>query len=65
MPFCIVSYFIQSLQKHLVIDRIEFVKIILVKLMICHFIRLKYYYLGPSKNSYILIQNRSKIEMLL
>ena len=36
-------------------NKVEFVKIILIKLKICYFIKLKYCYLKFFKNNYILI----------
>lgn len=46
-------------------DRLRYDKIILlIKQIICYLVRLKYFYLGFSKNNYILIQNWLKIVML-
>lgn len=44
-----------SFEKYLAINKVEFIKIILIKLNICHLIRLKYYHLRLSKNNCILV----------
>lgn len=65
MACCIISNLVQSLQIHLVFNKIEFKKIILLMLIVCYLVRLKYYYLGFLKNNYMLKQNWSNIKMLL
>lgn len=46
---------------YFVINKRRYAKIILMKLIICHWIKLRYYYLEFTKKNY----NKSKIEILL
>ena len=64
MPHCMVSSLVQSLQTHLVIDKVGFAKIILLRLTVYHLMRLKRYHSGPSKNNFILEQNWSNVKFL-
>ena len=54
IPHCIISSSVQGLLMYLVNDKVRFAKIISLKLMICHLVRLKYCHLRPSKNNYML-----------
>ena len=45
-------------------DRVGFVEMISVRLMVCHFVSLRRCHSGPSKDSCMLIQNWSKVEAL-
>lgn len=63
--FCyIVSSLIQSLRMHLVVDKLRFAKMILLRLMVCYLVRLKRYYLELSKNNGIFKQNWSNVHNL-
>ena len=64
MPCYMVSSSVQSLQTHLVVDKVGFAKMILLRLTICHLVRLKRCHLKLSKNDYMLEQNWSNIELL-
>ncbi len=49
----------------LVIDKIGLAKMILLRLIVCHLMRLKRYHSEPLKNDCTYKQNWSKVEVLL
>lgn len=60
MPHCMVSSLVQSLQTNSVVEKLRFAKMISIKLMVCYLVRLKYCYLGPSKNNRMVKHNLVK-----